>query len=102
MDPQHLLQLPHLQIRDELAAELGVLPSWWELLRQGGPRLLYLYYFGPALSFYYRLKGPHSWTGAGAAIANSLCEQLVGSTPIFLYLLPLLLAVFLAYYSVTR
>ncbi|XP_067658560.1 flavin-containing monooxygenase 5-like [Haliotis asinina] len=78
---QHVLQsfgcykykIPNLKIRDEMAAELGVSPSWWDLIK-AGPRLAYLYYYGPAFPYYYRLWGPHAWDGARDAIEAALTE----------------------------
>ncbi|XP_046375806.2 flavin-containing monooxygenase 5-like [Haliotis rufescens] len=64
-------KVPNLVIRDEMAAELGVAPSWWDLVK-AGPRLAYQYYYGPAFPYYYRLWGPHSWCGAEKAIYNAL------------------------------
>ncbi|XP_046579749.1 flavin-containing monooxygenase 5-like [Haliotis rubra] len=64
-------KVPNLKIRDEMAAELGVAPTWWDLVK-AGPRLAYLYYYGPAFPYYYRLWGPHAWCGAEKAIYNAL------------------------------
>ncbi|XP_041373828.1 dimethylaniline monooxygenase [N-oxide-forming] 2-like [Gigantopelta aegis] len=52
-------QVPYLPYIEELAAELGVKPTfcrlfWWK------PRLAYLCIFGPASPLQYRLIGPHS------------------------------------------
>ncbi|XP_048250750.1 flavin-containing monooxygenase 5-like [Haliotis rufescens] len=64
-------KIPNLVIRDEMAAELGVTPSRWDLIK-AGPRLAYLYYYGPAFPYYYRLWGPHPWCGAKKAIDAAL------------------------------
>ncbi|XP_041372678.1 dimethylaniline monooxygenase [N-oxide-forming] 2-like [Gigantopelta aegis] len=52
-------QVPYLAYIDELAAELGVKPSFWRLVWRH-PRLAYLSIFGPASPVQYRLLGPHS------------------------------------------
>ncbi|XP_071085048.1 flavin-containing monooxygenase 5-like [Haliotis cracherodii] len=59
--------IPNLVFRDAVAEELGVTPSLWDLIK-AGPRLAYLYYYGPALPYHYRLWGPHTWSGAKKAI----------------------------------
>ncbi|XP_048250751.1 dimethylaniline monooxygenase [N-oxide-forming] 2-like [Haliotis rufescens] len=63
--------MPTIIYRDELAAELGVAPSWWDLIK-AGPRLAYQYYYGPAFPYYHRLWGPHAWRGAKDAINHAL------------------------------
>ncbi|XP_046579584.1 dimethylaniline monooxygenase [N-oxide-forming] 2-like [Haliotis rubra] len=62
--------IPNLIYRDELAAELGVAPSWWDLVK-AGPRLYYQYYYGPVLPYFLRIWGPHPWSGARDAINNA-------------------------------
>ncbi|XP_041372680.1 dimethylaniline monooxygenase [N-oxide-forming] 2-like [Gigantopelta aegis] len=52
-------QVPYLQYIDELAAEVGVKPTFWGLIWRH-PRLAYLCVFGPASPVQYRLLGPHS------------------------------------------
>ncbi|XP_046344415.1 flavin-containing monooxygenase 5-like isoform X2 [Haliotis rufescens] len=59
--------IPNLVFRDEVAEELGVTPSFLDLIK-AGPRIAYLYYYGPALPYHYRLWGPHTWSGAKKAI----------------------------------
>ncbi|XP_067658273.1 dimethylaniline monooxygenase [N-oxide-forming] 2-like [Haliotis asinina] len=64
-------RLPHTPYRDELAKELGVSPSWWDLIK-AGPRLAYQYLHGPAFSYFHRLWGPNTWPEAKQAIFNAL------------------------------
>ncbi|XP_046375796.2 flavin-containing monooxygenase 5-like isoform X1 [Haliotis rufescens] len=63
--------MPTIISWDELAADLGVAPSWWDLIK-AGPRLAYLYYYGPAFPYYHRMWGPHPWRGARDAIDHAL------------------------------
>ena len=55
--------------QDELARDIGVLPSLWKLLFTD-PRLAYAFYFGPVVGGWYRLQGRGSWNGARNAILN--------------------------------
>eukprot|EP00058_Branchiostoma_floridae_P004688 XP_002590176.1 hypothetical protein BRAFLDRAFT_90911 [Branchiostoma floridae] len=48
---------------EDIAQEMGVRPSFWQLLLRD-PYLAYLVYFGPAFPTHYRLVGPHRWAGA--------------------------------------
>ncbi|KAI8494791.1 hypothetical protein Bbelb_273960 [Branchiostoma belcheri] len=48
---------------EDIAQEIGVRPSFWQLLPRD-PYLAYLVYFGPAFPTHYRLVGPHRWAGA--------------------------------------
>ncbi|XP_046579492.1 flavin-containing monooxygenase 5-like [Haliotis rubra] len=61
---------PNIQIRDEIAAELGVKPSLLELLRLG-PTVAFQYYLGPAFNVHHRLTGPGAWDGAIRACAKA-------------------------------
>ncbi|XP_070532034.1 dimethylaniline monooxygenase [N-oxide-forming] 2-like [Ptychodera flava] len=53
--------------QDELARDLGILPSVLKLLFTD-PRLAYAFYFLPPVGAWYRLQGQASWTGARNAI----------------------------------
>ncbi|XP_046375758.2 dimethylaniline monooxygenase [N-oxide-forming] 2-like [Haliotis rufescens] len=64
-------RLPHIPYRDELAKELGVTPSWGDLIK-AGPWLAYQYFFGPAFSYFHRIWGPNKWPGAKSAIFSAL------------------------------
>ncbi|KAI8514921.1 hypothetical protein Bbelb_075120 [Branchiostoma belcheri] len=68
-------QLMNVPYRDDIAEEIGVKPSFWQLLFRD-PKLAFLCYFGPAFSVQYRLLGPHPWSGAAdhakSALANTL------------------------------
>ncbi|XP_046579642.1 dimethylaniline monooxygenase [N-oxide-forming] 2-like [Haliotis rubra] len=64
-------RLPHIPYRDELAKELGVTPSCWDLVK-AGPRLAYQYFHGPAFSYFHRMWGPNTWPDAKLAIFNAL------------------------------
>ncbi|XP_071110353.1 flavin-containing monooxygenase 5-like [Haliotis cracherodii] len=61
---------PNVQLRDEIAAELGVKPSLLEVLRLG-PTVAFQYYFGPAFTVQHRLTGPGAWDGATRACAEA-------------------------------
>ncbi|XP_041373298.1 dimethylaniline monooxygenase [N-oxide-forming] 2-like [Gigantopelta aegis] len=52
-------QVPYLAYIDELAADLGVKPTFWRLVWRH-PRIAYSCIFGPASPVQYRLLGPHS------------------------------------------
>ncbi|XP_041357344.1 dimethylaniline monooxygenase [N-oxide-forming] 1-like [Gigantopelta aegis] len=51
-------QVPYVQFQDEIAAEIGVKPNFWELLWKN-PRLAFLCQFDTAFPFQFRLAGPH-------------------------------------------
>ncbi|XP_002734589.1 dimethylaniline monooxygenase [N-oxide-forming] 2-like [Saccoglossus kowalevskii] len=55
--------LPCTSYQDDLARDIGALPTFWNLLIPD-PRLLYAYYLGPAIAAWYRLRGPAAWGGA--------------------------------------
>ncbi|XP_046574265.1 flavin-containing monooxygenase 5-like [Haliotis rubra] len=67
---KHLRQIPNLPYRDDIAKQMGVAPSLFDLIK-AGPRLAYQYYYGPAFPYHHRLWGPHSWSGAREAIDNA-------------------------------
>uniref|UniRef100_A0A8C5W9X0 Flavin-containing monooxygenase n=1 Tax=Leptobrachium leishanense TaxID=445787 RepID=A0A8C5W9X0_9ANUR len=61
------LQMHFIEYMDEVAVEIGVLPSIAQLLFTD-TRLAYHIFFGPCTPYQYRLKGPGKWTGARKAI----------------------------------
>ncbi|XP_078584737.1 dimethylaniline monooxygenase [N-oxide-forming] 4-like [Branchiostoma floridae x Branchiostoma japonicum] len=60
--------------RDEIAREIGAMPSFWKLLLKD-PRLAFRVYFQPPLPAHYRLVGPHQWPGAA-----DYTKEAVGNT----------------------
>ncbi|XP_070532033.1 flavin-containing monooxygenase 5-like [Ptychodera flava] len=66
--------------QDELARDLGVLPSVLKLLVTD-PRLAYAFYFLPPVGAWYRLQGQASWTGARNAILNVWGNTLYAMNP---------------------
>ncbi|XP_074595859.1 flavin-containing monooxygenase 5-like [Brevipalpus obovatus] len=65
--PRHLIQVDFLPFMDELASEIGAKPNLFKILFTDFI-LWYHLWFGPSLSYQYRLDGPHSWPGAREAI----------------------------------
>ena len=55
-----------LAYRDEMAKEIGVQPSFMQLLFTD-PKLAFNFLAGPASSCHHRLVGPHAWPGARSA-----------------------------------
>eukprot|EP00058_Branchiostoma_floridae_P021859 XP_002607349.1 hypothetical protein BRAFLDRAFT_69756 [Branchiostoma floridae] len=60
--------------RDEIAREIGAMPSFWKLLLKD-PRLAFRVYSQPPLPAHYRLVGPHPWPGAA-----DYTKEAVGNT----------------------
>ncbi|XP_066269444.1 dimethylaniline monooxygenase [N-oxide-forming] 4-like [Branchiostoma lanceolatum] len=60
--------------RDEIAREIGAMPSFWSLLLKD-PQLAFRVYSQPPLPAHYRLVGPHTWPKAAEytkeAVANT-------------------------------
>nr|XP_002736813.1 PREDICTED: dimethylaniline monooxygenase [N-oxide-forming] 4-like [Saccoglossus kowalevskii] len=56
--------------QDDIARDIGVLPTLWNLLFPD-PRLIYEYYMGPAIGAWYRLRGPATWDGAKQTILST-------------------------------
>ncbi|XP_067670051.1 flavin-containing monooxygenase 5-like [Haliotis asinina] len=63
--------IANLSYRDDIAKQMGVAPSLFDLIK-AGPRLAYQYYYGPAFPYHHRLWGPHPWSGAREAINNAI------------------------------
>lgn len=64
---RHTFQVEFIGYQDELAEEIGVKPNLLKLAITD-PKLFLRVFFGPSLSYQYRLQGPHSWEGARNAI----------------------------------
>lgn len=65
--PRHTFQVEFIGYQDELAEEIGVKPNLLKLAITD-PKLFWAVFFGPSLSYQYRLQGPHAWPGAREAI----------------------------------
>ncbi|GIX93648.1 flavin-containing monooxygenase 5 [Caerostris darwini] len=64
------IRVDYVQYCDELASQFGVKPNLLKILLTD-PLLYFQIFFGPSLSYQYRLQGPHSWDGARNAIMTS-------------------------------
>ncbi|GIX93652.1 dimethylaniline monooxygenase 2 [Caerostris darwini] len=64
------IRVDYVQFCDELASQFGVKPNLLKILLTD-PKLFFQIFFGPHLSYQYRLQGPHSWDGARNAIMIS-------------------------------
>ena len=61
-------------MRESLAAELGVKPSFWGLLVRD-PLMAFKCFFGPAFPVQYRLSGPGAWSGARKACLEAYANS---------------------------
>ena len=61
---RHTIQVDGTQYMDEIAQELGCMPSVKDVLKSGDLRLAMALYFGGVAPYQYRLVGPHAWNGA--------------------------------------
>ncbi|CAG2105494.1 unnamed protein product, partial [Medioppia subpectinata] len=57
----------YIKYMDELADEMGVKPRLWKYAFTD-PKLWWRLYFGPCVSYQYRLNGPNAWPDAREAI----------------------------------
>lgn len=74
-DPPIRVQLlPYL---DELGAAIGVRPRLWR-----HPTLLRALLAGPATAAQYRLRGPHAWDGAAAAVRAAARRTAIPREPV--------------------
>ncbi|GIX76799.1 dimethylaniline monooxygenase 2 [Caerostris extrusa] len=64
------IRVDYVQYMDEIACLLGVKPNLYKLFFTD-PKLYWKLFWGPSLSYQYRLKGPHKWKGARDAILTS-------------------------------
>ncbi|CAL1283941.1 unnamed protein product [Larinioides sclopetarius] len=64
------LRVDFIQYCDEIASQFGAKPNLLKILLTD-PMLFLKLFFGPSLSYQYRLQGPHSWKGAREAIMTS-------------------------------
>ena len=74
---KHFCYFPQLDpatYRDQLAKEIGALPSLTKLIFSD-PVLAYYYYFGPAYPPCDRLVGPGAWPGARQALIDAKKNQ---------------------------
>ena len=58
--PRHGVQVEWIPYLDEVACEFGCDVDFWNLFLHDF-KLWRKLYFGPSLSYQYRLKGPHPW-----------------------------------------
>ncbi|KAI8348151.1 flavin monooxygenase-like protein [Mortierella sp. GBAus27b] len=69
LSPRHAFQLNYTTYSDYLAKKIGCYPSFGKLVKAFGlaeaTRLKKESFFGAALPAFYRLVGPHCWTGDG-------------------------------------
>lgn len=68
--PRHAVQVEWIPYLDEIASEIGSELNFWKLFTTD-PKLWSRLYFGPSLSYQYRLQGPHTWSGARDAILEA-------------------------------
>lgn len=67
---RHALELDWISYMDDIAKRIGVMPNLI-LYAFTDPLLCHKLIFGTALSYHYRLVGPHSWSGARNAIMKA-------------------------------
>lgn len=65
--PRHTVQVDYIPYLDELAEQIGAKPKLHKLFFTD-PKLFWQLLTGPSLPYQYRLRGPHKWSGARAAI----------------------------------
>ncbi|GBO06514.1 Dimethylaniline monooxygenase [N-oxide-forming] 2 [Araneus ventricosus] len=64
------LRVDFIPYCDEIASQFGAKPNLLKIFLTD-PKLFLKLFFGPSLSYQYRLQGPHSWEGAREAIMTS-------------------------------
>ena len=68
--PRHTFEIDWIDYMDNLAEKFGAKPKLLKYIFTD-PKLAWKIYFRTALSYHYRLEGPHSWVGAREAILNA-------------------------------
>ncbi|XP_054707668.1 flavin-containing monooxygenase 5-like [Uloborus diversus] len=66
------IRVDFLQYMDEIAEQIGAKPNLTKYFFTD-PRLFFKLWFGPCLSYQYRLRGPHKWECARKAIMT--CKE---------------------------
>ncbi|KAH7970400.1 hypothetical protein HPB49_006178 [Dermacentor silvarum] len=64
---RHALMIDRVRYVDDLAGIIGVRPNFFKLFFTD-PKLYWTLITSPLLNYQFRLRGPHSWTGARDAI----------------------------------
>lgn len=64
------IRVDYVPYMDDIASQFGVKPSLIKMLFTD-PKLFKSCFFGPCLSYQYRLQGPHKWCGARKAILSA-------------------------------
>ncbi|GMT06012.1 hypothetical protein PENTCL1PPCAC_28186, partial [Pristionchus entomophagus] len=67
---RHTIQVDYLPYMDELSELIGCKPPVWHSLLLSDPQMAFASAFAPHASYFYRLRGPHPWTGARDAILS--------------------------------
>lgn len=67
--PRHTIQVDWISYMDELAGQIGARPHLLKYFFTDNE--LFRVLLGPAVSYQYRLEGPHRWPGARQAIIDS-------------------------------
>ncbi|PAV84801.1 hypothetical protein WR25_13705 [Diploscapter pachys] len=65
--PRHTIQVDYIPYMDELAKMAGCQVDLWDEFKKD-PVFAYKLFCGPNVSYVYRLRGPHTWSGAKKAI----------------------------------
>ncbi|GMS78761.1 hypothetical protein PENTCL1PPCAC_936 [Pristionchus entomophagus] len=65
---RHTIQVDYLPYMDELSALISCQPPAWHSFLLSDPKLAFAAAFAPYTSYFYRLRGPHAWSGAREAI----------------------------------
>ncbi|VDK59583.1 unnamed protein product [Anisakis simplex] len=64
---RHTIEANYIAYMDELASLIGAKPNLTKLFLTD-PKLAWKVLFGPAVSYIYRIQGPHRWSDARQAI----------------------------------
>ena len=65
----NFIQAPFYKYQEDLASELGLIPSFTKMLFTD-PSFAIKLYFGPIVPAHYRVIGEHRWSGARDEIFN--------------------------------
>ncbi|GMR57541.1 hypothetical protein PMAYCL1PPCAC_27736, partial [Pristionchus mayeri] len=65
---RHTIQVDYLPYMDDLSELINAKPHAWHSLALSDPKLAFAAAFAPYSSYFYRLRGPHAWEGARAAV----------------------------------
>ncbi|KAI1700047.1 flavin-binding monooxygenase-like domain-containing protein [Ditylenchus destructor] len=68
--PRHTIQVDLVPYMDELGSMIGCVPRPLDYIFTD-PKLAYCLFFNGNLAYAYRLRGPHTWSGARDAICNA-------------------------------